>query len=56
MPNYKITLNQTIMKKFFAPVAFVALLSVTMFSCTEEEVKPTTDTNKAGTMESAKGF
>jgi len=36
------------MKKLFYLLLFITLTSATITSCTEEEVKPQTETNNAG--------
>lgn len=44
------------MKKFFTMIAFISALALTMSACTEEEVKPVTNSNNTGGAGSAKGF
>ena len=44
------------MKKFFYTIIILFSLSMSITSCTKEEVKPAADTNNTGGREIEKGF
>jgi hypothetical protein len=44
------------MKKFFYTIIALFSLSLSIASCTKEEIKPATEYNTTGGRESAKGF
>jgi hypothetical protein len=44
------------MKKFFYTIIILFSLSMSITSCTKEEVKPIEETNNSGGSVSAKGF
>jgi hypothetical protein len=44
------------MKKFFTILALTLMITITIFSCTEEEVQPKVETSSSGGGAMDKGF